>query len=157
MPLHTCNDLARDLRNLGVESGDILFVHSSFKSLGPVQGGVETVVRALEESIGAEGLLSDAFVQWEEGKTSMGSGDHTVHSRVDNRILSSVTRHLSLRAPLFLRSGPRERGREHSWPGISVRKGTNHRGTSSRGARLTGSTRPCTKPIRPMRNFSCSV
>lgn len=57
MPLHTCNDLARDLRNLGVESGDILFVHSSFKSLGPVQGGVETVVRALEESIGAEGLL----------------------------------------------------------------------------------------------------
>lgn len=55
--LHTCNDLVRDLRHLGVESGDILFVHSSFKNLGPVQGGVETVVCALEDSIGAEGLL----------------------------------------------------------------------------------------------------
>ena len=57
MPLHTCEDLARDLGNLGVEPGDTLFVHSSFKSLGPVQGGAETVVRALEDSIGAEGLL----------------------------------------------------------------------------------------------------
>ena len=54
---HTYDDLMQDLRNLGVESGHILFVHSSFKSLGPVQDGVETVVRALEDSIGPEGLL----------------------------------------------------------------------------------------------------
>jgi len=57
MLLHTCKDLVRDLRHLGVASGDTLFVHASFKRLGSVQGGVETVVRALEDCIGGEGLL----------------------------------------------------------------------------------------------------
>ena len=55
--MHTCSDLARDLKDLGVEPGDTLFVHSSFKSLGPVQDGAGTVVGALEESIGPRGLL----------------------------------------------------------------------------------------------------
>ena len=55
--LHTLDDLLRDLLNLGVEPGDILFAHSSFKSLGSVEGGAETVVRALEDGVGAEGLL----------------------------------------------------------------------------------------------------
>lgn len=61
-------DLAQGLRHLGVESGDILFVHSSFKNLGPVQGGVETVVRALEDSIGAEGLLLMPSFNLREGE-----------------------------------------------------------------------------------------
>jgi aminoglycoside 3-N-acetyltransferase len=54
---YTCNDLTLDLRNLGVASGDILFVHSSFKALGPVQGDAGTVVQALDNSISAQGLL----------------------------------------------------------------------------------------------------
>ncbi len=57
MPQHTCNDLTRDFKKLGVEPGDIIFMHSSFKSLGPVEGGAGTVVRALEACVGAEGLL----------------------------------------------------------------------------------------------------
>jgi aminoglycoside N3'-acetyltransferase len=57
MPPHTCSDLVEGLRSLGVESGDILFVHSSFSAIGAVEGGVETVVSALENSIGTEGLL----------------------------------------------------------------------------------------------------
>lgn len=57
MPHHTCNDLTRDLKKMGVESRDTLFIHSSFKSLGTVEGGAEAVVHALEACIGEEGLL----------------------------------------------------------------------------------------------------
>lgn len=42
---------------MGVESGDILFVHSSLRSLGPVEGGVASVEAALEQSIAPDGLL----------------------------------------------------------------------------------------------------
>ena len=49
--------MAGDLARLGVEPGDTLFVHSSFKSLGPVEGGAETVIWALEDALGPEGLL----------------------------------------------------------------------------------------------------
>jgi aminoglycoside N3'-acetyltransferase len=49
--------LVDGLCRLGVEPGDVLFVHSSFKSLGPVQGGAETVVAALEEALGPDGTL----------------------------------------------------------------------------------------------------
>ncbi len=49
--------LAADLRRLGVAAGDTLFVHSSFKSLGPVEGGAPTVIAALEDAIGPDGLL----------------------------------------------------------------------------------------------------
>lgn len=49
--------LVHDLRSLGVQPGDTLFVHSSFKSLGPVVGGAETVIGALLEALGPEGTL----------------------------------------------------------------------------------------------------
>ncbi len=69
MPQHSSSDLARDLKRLGVEAGDILFVHSSFKSLGPVSGGAIAVIEALECAIGSDGLLlmpSFNLVEWEE-------------------------------------------------------------------------------------------
>ncbi len=69
MPQHNSSDLAQDLRLLGVEAGDILFVHSSFKSLGPVGGGAIAVIEALESAIGPDGLLlmpSFNLVEWEE-------------------------------------------------------------------------------------------
>lgn len=54
---HTREPLARNLRSLGVAPGDLLFVHSSFRSLGPVEGGAGTVIRALEDALGPDGLL----------------------------------------------------------------------------------------------------
>ena len=53
----TCEKLAHDLRNLGVEPGDILFIHSSFKRLGPVDGGAESIICALEDAVGPDGLI----------------------------------------------------------------------------------------------------
>ncbi len=54
---HSGERLLRDLGNLGVEAGDVLFVHSSFRSLGPVEGGAGTVVGALEAAVGSEGTI----------------------------------------------------------------------------------------------------
>ena len=53
----TRQQLAADLQRLGVETGDLLFIHSSFKSIGPVDGGAATVVGALDDAVGPAGLI----------------------------------------------------------------------------------------------------
>ena len=50
-------ELAADLARLGVARGDTLFIHSSLKSLGFVEGGAAAVVRALQDAVGPEGTL----------------------------------------------------------------------------------------------------
>ena len=54
---YTRERLIRDFTDLGIEKGDTLFIHSSFKSLGPVDGGAGTVISALEAAIGQDGLI----------------------------------------------------------------------------------------------------
>jgi len=49
--------LARDLARLGIARGDTLFVHSSLKSLGYVEGGAAAVIGALQDAVGPEGTL----------------------------------------------------------------------------------------------------
>jgi aminoglycoside 3-N-acetyltransferase len=49
--------IASDLLALGVRPGVALLVHSSLRSLGPVPGGAETVVRGLLEGLGPRGTL----------------------------------------------------------------------------------------------------
>ena len=49
--------LAEDLRRLGVEAGDVLFVHSAFSRVGPVDGGAETLIAAMLDALGPAGLL----------------------------------------------------------------------------------------------------
>jgi aminoglycoside N3'-acetyltransferase len=39
--------IAAGFRDLGVVEGDTVLVHSSFKSLGPVPGGIEVLVQGL--------------------------------------------------------------------------------------------------------------
>jgi aminoglycoside 3-N-acetyltransferase len=50
-------ELVAGFRSFGVDEGDTLLVHSSYKSLGDVDGGVATVVEALLESVGPSGTL----------------------------------------------------------------------------------------------------
>ncbi len=45
------------LRALGVRAGSDLLVHSSLRSLGPLEGGAETVIRSLLGAVGEEGTL----------------------------------------------------------------------------------------------------
>lgn len=54
---HDRQRLADDLSRLGLTRGDTVFVHSSFRSLGPVEGGAQTVIEAFEQALGPDGLL----------------------------------------------------------------------------------------------------
>lgn len=49
--------LVSDLLSVGVREGGTLLVHASFKSLGQIPGGVESVIRGLLSAIGPEGTL----------------------------------------------------------------------------------------------------
>ncbi len=46
-----------DLLALGVRPGGVLLVHSSLRSLGPLPGGAESVIRALLAVLGPDGTL----------------------------------------------------------------------------------------------------
>lgn len=49
--------IIEQLNELGIKKGDKLLVHSSYKSLGKVEGGVMTVINALKDAVGEEGTL----------------------------------------------------------------------------------------------------
>lgn len=53
----TIEEIAASVRKLGIIAGDTVIVHSSFKSLGPVDGGAETVIAGFENVLGSEGTL----------------------------------------------------------------------------------------------------
>lgn len=53
----TQTEILAGLRRLGVAPGDALEVHTSLCSLGPVQGGATTVIRALQEAVGPTGAI----------------------------------------------------------------------------------------------------
>lgn len=57
-------DIGKSLSELGIAKGDMVIVHSSFKSLGNVDGGAETVIGGFFDVIGGEGtLVMPTFVQ----------------------------------------------------------------------------------------------
>jgi aminoglycoside N3'-acetyltransferase len=61
--------LVKDLETLGIERGDLLFIHSSFKSLGDIDGGAYTVISALESVVGNSGLIlmpSFNLIEWDK-------------------------------------------------------------------------------------------
>jgi aminoglycoside 3-N-acetyltransferase len=87
--------LVEGFQKLGVEQGDTLLVHSSYKSFGEVDGGPQTVVRALETALGTdvEGtLIMPTFnfdfnkgVPWDVRKTRSKMGALTEIVRMDPR------------------------------------------------------------------------
>ena len=60
----TISRIAANLAELGINSGDLLMVHSSYKSLGPVEGGIETVILGFLQAIGPEGTLLFPALNW---------------------------------------------------------------------------------------------
>jgi len=87
--IFTKEKLVSDLKKIGVEEGDILFIHSSFKSLGKVEGGAQTVIEALEEAVGEEGtilmpvfnLVKDRIGTWDINTTPSTTGYLTEYFR----------------------------------------------------------------------------
>ena len=51
------SDIEKRLREIGIKEGDKLLVHSSLSSFGYVEGGADTVIDALIESVGFEGTV----------------------------------------------------------------------------------------------------
>lgn len=54
----TKEDIKKGLKEIGIEKGDILFVHSSLSSFGYVERGAETVIESLMEVLGKDGTLA---------------------------------------------------------------------------------------------------
>lgn len=57
-------EISRALSDLGLQAGDSLLVHSSFKSLGAVPGGIETVVQGMLRAIRPAGTLLMPALSW---------------------------------------------------------------------------------------------
>lgn len=53
----TKNDIAQAVKDLGIQPGDVVLVHSSLKSLGYVEGGPAAVIAGFESVLGKEGTL----------------------------------------------------------------------------------------------------
>ena len=103
---YTREKFIEDFTDLGIQKGDTLFIHSSFKSLGPVEDGAGTVIAALEAAIGTEGLIlmptfsllpsrEARVASWDVNKTPSTGG-------LADGVFSADVRHSSLR-PLFAR------------------------------------------------------
>jgi aminoglycoside 3-N-acetyltransferase len=56
-PVVTRQRIAEDLSRLGLAKGDVVFFHSSLKSLGRVEGGADAVIDAFLDAVGPEGLV----------------------------------------------------------------------------------------------------
>ena len=57
-------DLVTDLIGLGLESGDVVIVHTSLKNIGYVCGGAQTVIEALIEVVGLDGTIMMPTQSW---------------------------------------------------------------------------------------------
>lgn len=58
----TYRELLSDFINAGIESGDAVFIQSAMRPIGYVEGGAETVVKALLDTVGSEGtIIAPAF------------------------------------------------------------------------------------------------
>lgn len=62
---YTCSDLMRDMENIGIDGTGTLFVHSSIKAVGDVEGGGETILDALIAYM-KDGLLVLPTHTWEQ-------------------------------------------------------------------------------------------
>jgi aminoglycoside 3-N-acetyltransferase len=66
----TKTQLLEGFQKSGIQRGDTIMVHTSYKSLGGVEGGAETVVHALLDLVGAKGTVlfpTFNFQSWTEG------------------------------------------------------------------------------------------
>lgn len=69
VPVHTRDSLVQDLKRVGLRSGDLVMVHSSMRSVGPILGGPNEMIEALLESVGPGGTVM-MYVDWEDGAQS---------------------------------------------------------------------------------------
>ncbi|HZC19657.1 MAG TPA: aminoglycoside 3-N-acetyltransferase [Rubrobacteraceae bacterium] len=117
--------LARDLRKLGLEPGDVAMVHCRMSAIGHVVGGAETVVRALLDVLGPEGTLI-AYTGWQdeppEDLDSLEEETRRIyleeHPAYDPRVVISRREHG--RIPEAVRTWPGSRHSGHPEAGVAA-------------------------------------
>ena len=57
-------EIVKKLREVGLEKGDVVMVHTSLKRMGYVCGGVQTVIEALMEVVGENGTIMMPIQSW---------------------------------------------------------------------------------------------
>lgn len=57
--------IKEDLKSIGLKSGDSILIHSSFKSMGYVEGGIQTLIDAIFDVIGSNGTLLAPTLSYE--------------------------------------------------------------------------------------------
>lgn len=65
--MHTIATLTSDLRALGVHPGDTLMVHASLRRIGPVEGGADGLIDALEAAVSERGTLMMVLGSHDDG------------------------------------------------------------------------------------------
>ena len=73
-------DIKRKLKEIGLESGDNVIVHTSLKSMGYVCGGAQAVIEALIETVGENGTIMMPTQSWKNLDPETG-----VHGEVDEK------------------------------------------------------------------------
>ena len=86
-PLVTEEQLCEDLRSAGIQAGDVLMVHSALSKIGNVDGGAETVIRALIAVVSPGGTIAmPCYASGEDVEKGMADARY-----VDLRTLGSGT------------------------------------------------------------------
>ncbi|WP_423602026.1 aminoglycoside 3-N-acetyltransferase [Sphingomonas sp. MS122] len=62
--MRTRDELAADLRALGLAEGDLVMVHAALRRIGPVLGQGDSVIGALRDAVGEGGTIA-AYADWE--------------------------------------------------------------------------------------------
>lgn len=57
-------EIVQKLREVGLEKGDAVMVHTSLKRMGYVCGGAQTVIEALMEVVGEDGTIMMPTHSW---------------------------------------------------------------------------------------------
>jgi len=96
------DQLVRDLRALGIAEGDVVYVQSSLRSLGFVEGGPDAVVDALMEAVGPGGTLAFPTFTIKGGmKETLESGDYIFDPRNAPSTVGAITNAFRLRPGVF--------------------------------------------------------
>lgn len=59
------NQLTSELKSLGLQTGDVLHIHSAMRTLGPIEKGFDGVIQVFQEIVGKEGLVSMPTHSWD--------------------------------------------------------------------------------------------
>ena len=103
-PAVTRAQLAGDLGAMGLQKGDLLYIHSSLRALGFVEGGAETVIDALLETVGPQGtLVVPTFTLVRGMKETLEGGTHVFDPQTSPSSVGTITNCFRAR-PQALRS-----------------------------------------------------